>query len=115
MPPRGHPTRRELISARDLDELAQSFAEAEKQHDLLRPVTPSRSEGRPLGCADRRITLRDGGSRRTRAEQSATKASSLSPAAAICAACSAELAAFVMAEPSLRALTAASCQRIWAN
>jgi hypothetical protein len=34
MPPRGHPTRRELISARDLNELAQSLAEAEEQHDL---------------------------------------------------------------------------------
>ena len=34
MPPRGHPTRRELASARDLDGLAQSLAEAEEQHDL---------------------------------------------------------------------------------
>jgi hypothetical protein len=34
MPPRGHPTRRELISARDLNELAQSLAEAGEQHDL---------------------------------------------------------------------------------
>jgi hypothetical protein len=34
MPPRGHPTRRELISARDLDDLAQSLAEAEEQLDL---------------------------------------------------------------------------------
>jgi hypothetical protein len=34
MPPRGHLTRRELISARDLDELAQSLAEAEEHHDL---------------------------------------------------------------------------------
>lgn len=34
MPPRGHPTRRELISARDLEDLAQSLAEAEEQHDL---------------------------------------------------------------------------------
>jgi len=34
MPPRGHPTRRELISAHDLNELAQSLAEAEEQHDL---------------------------------------------------------------------------------
>ncbi len=30
MPPRGHPTRRELISARDLDELAWHLAEAEQ-------------------------------------------------------------------------------------
>ena len=34
MPPRGHPTRRELISARDLDELAWSLAEAGEQHGL---------------------------------------------------------------------------------
>jgi hypothetical protein len=34
MPPRGHPTRRELISARDLDQLAWSLAEAEEQHGL---------------------------------------------------------------------------------
>jgi hypothetical protein len=34
MPPRGHPARRDLISARDLDELAQSLAEAEEQPDL---------------------------------------------------------------------------------
>jgi hypothetical protein len=33
MPPRGHPTRRGLISARDLGELAQSLAEAEGQDD----------------------------------------------------------------------------------
>jgi len=33
MPPRGHPTRRELISARDLDELAQRLAAAEGQYD----------------------------------------------------------------------------------
>ena len=32
MPPRGHPTRRELISARDLDHLAWTLAEAEEQH-----------------------------------------------------------------------------------
>jgi hypothetical protein len=35
MPPRGHPTRHELISARDVDELAQHLAEAEEQYDLL--------------------------------------------------------------------------------
>ena len=35
MPPRGHPTRQELISARDLDELAQRLAETEEQYDLL--------------------------------------------------------------------------------
>jgi hypothetical protein len=34
MPPRGHPTRRELISARDLAELAGRLAEAEEQHGL---------------------------------------------------------------------------------
>ena len=34
MPPRGHPTRRELIGARDLDELAWRLAEAEGQYDL---------------------------------------------------------------------------------
>jgi hypothetical protein len=34
MPPRGHPTRRELISTRDLDELAWRLAEAEEQHGL---------------------------------------------------------------------------------
>jgi hypothetical protein len=34
MPPRGHPTVRELISARDLDELAWTLAEAGEQHDL---------------------------------------------------------------------------------
>jgi len=33
MPPR-HFTRRELISARDLDELAWRLAQAEEQHDL---------------------------------------------------------------------------------
>jgi hypothetical protein len=33
MPPR-HLTRRELISARDLDELAWRLAQAEEQHDL---------------------------------------------------------------------------------
>ena len=33
MPPRGHPTRRELISARDLGELAQRLAEAEGLYD----------------------------------------------------------------------------------
>jgi hypothetical protein len=32
MPPRGHRARRELISARDLDELAWRLAEAEEQH-----------------------------------------------------------------------------------
>jgi hypothetical protein len=32
MPPRGHPTQRELISARDLDELTLSLAEAEEWH-----------------------------------------------------------------------------------
>jgi hypothetical protein len=31
MPPRGHPTRRELVSARDLNELAWSLAEAEEE------------------------------------------------------------------------------------
>jgi hypothetical protein len=35
MPPRGHPTRHELISARDLGELAQRLAETEEQYDLL--------------------------------------------------------------------------------
>jgi len=34
MPPRGHPTRRELISTRGLDELAWRLAEAEEQHGL---------------------------------------------------------------------------------
>jgi hypothetical protein len=34
MPPRDHRTRRELISARDLDELAWRLAHAEGQHDL---------------------------------------------------------------------------------
>jgi hypothetical protein len=34
MPPRDHPSRRELIGARDLDELAWRLAEAEGQHDL---------------------------------------------------------------------------------
>ena len=34
MPPRRHLTRRELISARDLDELAWRLAQAEEQHDL---------------------------------------------------------------------------------
>lgn len=34
MPPRGHPTRRELISARDLGELAGKLARAEEQHDV---------------------------------------------------------------------------------
>jgi len=34
MPPRGHPSRRELIGARDLDELAWRLAEAEGQYDL---------------------------------------------------------------------------------
>jgi hypothetical protein len=32
MPPRGHPTQRELVAARDLDELAWILAEAEGQH-----------------------------------------------------------------------------------
>ena len=34
MPPRGHPTRRELIGARDLGELAERLAEAEGLYDL---------------------------------------------------------------------------------
>jgi hypothetical protein len=34
MPPRGHPTQRWLISARDLDELAHALAEVEGQYDL---------------------------------------------------------------------------------
>jgi hypothetical protein len=34
MPPRGHPTQYELITARDAEELAQRLAEAEEQHDL---------------------------------------------------------------------------------
>jgi hypothetical protein len=34
MPPRDHPSRRELIGARDLDELAWRLAEAEGQYDL---------------------------------------------------------------------------------
>ena len=34
MPPRGHPTRRELVSARDLNELASILALAEEQLDL---------------------------------------------------------------------------------
>jgi hypothetical protein len=34
MPPRGHPTRHELIGARDLEELAWRLAEAEEQHGL---------------------------------------------------------------------------------
>src|SRR6266550_2767622 len=34
MPPRRHLTQRELISARDLDELAWRLAQAEEQHDL---------------------------------------------------------------------------------
>jgi hypothetical protein len=34
MPPRGHPTLRDLICAHDLDELALSLAQAERQHDL---------------------------------------------------------------------------------
>jgi len=34
MPPRRHLTRGELISARDLDELAWRLAQAEEQHDL---------------------------------------------------------------------------------
>jgi hypothetical protein len=41
MPPRGHTTRRELISARDLDELAWTLAEAEQQQraaDRLRSL-----------------------------------------------------------------------------
>jgi hypothetical protein len=33
MPPRAHPTRRELIGARDLAELARRLAEAEGQYD----------------------------------------------------------------------------------
>jgi hypothetical protein len=42
MPPRDHPTRRELISARDLGELAQRLARTEQQYDLL---------GHPAGLA----------------------------------------------------------------
>jgi hypothetical protein len=34
MPPRGHRTQHHLISARDLDQLAQRLAEIEGQHDL---------------------------------------------------------------------------------
>jgi hypothetical protein len=34
MPPRGHPTLRDLICAHDLDELSHSLAQAERQHDL---------------------------------------------------------------------------------
>jgi hypothetical protein len=34
MPPRGHPTHHELITARDAEELAQRLAEAEEQHGL---------------------------------------------------------------------------------
>jgi hypothetical protein len=34
MPPRGHPTQRELIGARDVRELAQRLAEAEGMYDL---------------------------------------------------------------------------------
>jgi hypothetical protein len=34
MPPRRHLTGGELISARDLDELAWRLAQAEEQHDL---------------------------------------------------------------------------------
>jgi hypothetical protein len=34
MPPRGHPTRHELVSADNLDELAWRLAEAEERHDL---------------------------------------------------------------------------------
>jgi hypothetical protein len=34
MPPRAHPTRHELISARDPGELAQRLAEAEGLYDL---------------------------------------------------------------------------------
>jgi hypothetical protein len=33
LPPRGHPTLRVLLSARDLDELAQLLAQAEERHD----------------------------------------------------------------------------------
>jgi hypothetical protein len=33
MPPRGHPTQYELITARDAEELAQRLAEAEEQHN----------------------------------------------------------------------------------
>ena len=32
MPPRGHPTQRELISARDLDQLALTLAKADERH-----------------------------------------------------------------------------------
>jgi hypothetical protein len=35
MPPRDHPARHELISARDLGELAQRLARTEQQYDLL--------------------------------------------------------------------------------
>jgi hypothetical protein len=42
MPPRDHPARHELISARDLDELAQRLARAEQQYDQL---------GHPAGLA----------------------------------------------------------------
>jgi hypothetical protein len=33
MPPRGHPTQYELITAHDAEELAQRLAEAEEQHN----------------------------------------------------------------------------------
>jgi hypothetical protein len=34
MPPRGHPTQRSLIGARDVDQLAQRLAEIDSRHDL---------------------------------------------------------------------------------
>jgi hypothetical protein len=34
MPPRGHRTQYELITAHDAEELAQRLAEAEEQHNL---------------------------------------------------------------------------------
>jgi hypothetical protein len=34
LPPRDHPTLRELVSARDLDELAQRLAQAGGRYDL---------------------------------------------------------------------------------
>jgi hypothetical protein len=34
LPPRDHPTRRDLIGASDLDELAQRLAQAERRSDL---------------------------------------------------------------------------------
>jgi hypothetical protein len=38
LPPRDHPTQRDLIGAGDLDELAQRLSQAEQRYDLLPPV-----------------------------------------------------------------------------